>query len=238
MKVPKKVLVFAIIIGLITVIGLNYYINNLSSTKRNQIIYSKVVFANNRIPQNIRVTADMVKIKTIPAEAVHPQAITSLDKVIGKTSCAEIIAGEQVLSNRIVIDPKKAALAYRIPQNMRAVTIPNNEIQGVAGYINIGDKIDILATYKDKDINPVSTTYTQLQNIEVIAVGNAKTSEEDKKKSLSASITLSVKPAQAEVLVYALANGSLHYTLRNPIDTEKTNLNFYNPTNFSTYKER
>jgi pilus assembly protein CpaB len=52
---------------------------------------------------------------------------------------------------------------------MRAISIPITEVSGVAGYINPGDKIDILATYDNKDVNPVSITYTQLQNIEVAA---------------------------------------------------------------------
>lgn len=224
--------------GLLTVVGLNYYIKNLSKEQTKPVSYSQVVAAVNKIPANVKITTEMITLKSIPTESVHPEAITSPDKVVGKTSSSEILSGEVILSNKIVVDTQKATLAYRVPENMRAISIPNSEVSGVAGYINVGDKIDILVTYDKKDINPVTTTYTQLQNIEVAAVGSDKVSAEDSKKAVSGSITVFVKPAQAEILAYAVSNGTLFYTLRNPVDSGKAGLNFYNSTNFATYKER
>lgn len=238
MKTDKKILIFAVLIGLLTVFGLSNYINKLKNVEKNQIPYSQVVIAINTIPANVKVTADMVALKSIPTESVHAEAITSVDKIIGGVPKVEIVKGEQILSSRIVIDATKATLAYRVPQKMRAISMPISEVSGVAGFINVGDKIDILVTYEKEDINPVSTTYTQLQNIEVVAVGGAKLSVEDKQKALPASITVLVKPAQAEVITYAISNGTLFFTLRNPIDSEKASLKYYNSTNFSTYNER
>lgn len=237
MKIGKKVLIFAIIIGLLTVFGLNKYIKGLSTAQVVQIPYSKVVTAVNTIPANVVITAEMVALKSMPSESVHPEAATTLDKVVGRTSNSDIVKDEQILSSRLV-DTSKSTLAYRVPEGMRAVAIPNSEISGVAGYINAGDKIDILATYDKEDIAPVSTTYTQLQNIEVAAVGSLALSQSDQQKAMPASITVFVKPAQAEVLAYAIANGSLFCSLRNPVDAGKSDLDLYNSTNFSTYKER
>jgi len=238
LKINKKILIFAVLIGLVTVFGLSIYIKSLPSSEKNQVSYSKVVVAANIIPANVQITADMVTLKSVPSESVHPEAFTAVEKIIGKTTSSEIIKGEQVLASRVVTDTSKSNLAYRIPANMRAVTIPSSEISGVAGYINVGDKIDILATYNKKDINPVPTTYTQLQNIEVAAVGSIIKTSDDGKKALPASITVFVKPAQAEVLAYAVSNGSLYMTLRNPVDKGKADLNYYNSQNFSSYKER
>jgi pilus assembly protein CpaB len=238
LKIDKKILIFAILIGLLTVFGLGRYINKLTKVQENQVSYSQVVIANNTIPANAKVTAEMVTLKSIPTEAMHVEAITSLDKIIGGVTKVEIVKGEQILSSRVVMDAKQATLAYRVPKDMRAISMPTSEVSGVAGFINIGDKIDILATYDKEDIKPVSTTYTQLQNIEVVAVGSAKLSAEDKEKALPVSITVIVKPAQAEVITYAISNGTLFFTLRNPVDLGKVNLEFYNSENFSTYKGR
>lgn len=238
MKINKKILIFAVLIGLLTVFGLNYYINNVESSHKSQVSYSEVVVAVNTIPANVKVTADMVTLKSIPTESVYPEAITSVDKIVGGVSKVEIVKGEQILSSRVVIDAQKATLAYKVPENMRAISMPISEVSGVGGYINVGDKIDILATYEKEEVNLVSTTYTQLQNIEVAAVGNAKLSEADKQTTLPTSITVFVKPAQAEIIAYALSNGTLTFTLRNPVDSGKVDLNLYNSTNFSTYKER
>lgn len=238
MKTNKKILIIAILIGLLTVLGLSFYINGIENAEKKKDAYSQVVVAVNTIPANVKITADMVKVKSIPTESINTEAITSVDKIIGGISKTEMVKDEQILSSRVVVDARQATLAYRVPQNMRAIAIPTSEVSGVAGFINVGDKIDILATYNKNDINTVSTTYTQLQNIEVVAVGNAKLSAEDSQKALPASITVLVKPAQAEVLVYAISNGNLSFTLRNPADSGKANLNFYNSTNFSTYGER
>lgn len=238
MKINKKILIFAVLIGLVTVFGLSVYLKKLPSSEKNQVSYSKVVVAANIIPAKVQITADMVILKSVPSESVHPEAFTAVEKVIGKTTNSEIIKGEQLLADRVVTDTSKASLAYSIPQNMRAITIPSTEITGVAGYISAGDKIDILVTYNKKDINPVTTTYTQLQNIEVAAVGSSVKASDDGKKALPASITLFVKPAQAEVLAYAVSNGTLYMTLRNPIDKGKADLSYYNSENFSSYKER
>jgi len=234
----KKIIIFAVLIGLLTVFGLYYYMDNQGTDQKVEIPYTKVVVAVNVIPANTKITAEMLTMKSIPTESVHSEAITSFDKIVGKISKAEIISGEQVLSSRIILDDSKATLAYRVPQNMRAISIPNTEVTGVAGNINVGDKIDILVTYNNKDINPVVTTYTQLQNVEVVAVGSAKLPADDKQKGMPASITVIVKPEQAEVLAYATLNGSFCFTLRNPIDSARIGLKYYNSTNFSTYLER
>lgn len=238
MKIDKKILIFAVLIGLVTVFVLGNYISKLTNTQQSQVSYSQIVIANNTIPANVKVTADMVTLKSIPTESIHAEAITSVDKIIGGVLKVEIVKGEQILSSRVVIDAKQATLAYRVPENMRAISMPTSEVSGVAGFINVGDKIDISVTYDKKDINLVATTYTQLQNVEVAAVGNAKLSVEDSQKALPASITVLVKPEQAEVIAYAISNGTLIFTLRNPADQEKVDLDLYNSTNFSTYEGR
>lgn len=238
MKAQKKILFFAVLIGLLTIFALNRYINSLQKVQQVQIPYSKVVVATTIIPPNVKITGDMVTLKSVPAESVHPEAITSIDKVIGKIPNSQIVKDEQILSSRILVDTAKATLAYKVPENMRAVTIPSSEITGVAGYINVGDKIDILVNYKDPKINPLPSTYTQFQNIEVAAVGPSNSAATEEKKGVSGSITVFVNPTQAEALVYAVTNASLFLTLRNPVDTAKPTLNFYNASNFSTFNER
>lgn len=94
MKSNKKILIFAILIGLITVFGVRHYINKMTNIEETQIPYSQVVVALNNIPANVKVTSEMVAVKSIPTESIHPEAIIAVDKVIGVTSNAEIVKGE------------------------------------------------------------------------------------------------------------------------------------------------
>lgn len=236
MKFNKKVFAIAVMLGLVTVFFLSYYINSI--TKETAVPQAQVVVAYNSIPAHVKITSDMVQLKSVSADSLHPEAFTSVDEVIGSVSKDDIIKDEQILSSRVVNDGTGVNLSYRIPENMRAITIPINEISGVAGNIIVGDKIDILITYEDPKINPDPTTYTQFQNIEVLGLGSAKLTEEEKNAQLPSSITLLVNPSQSEVLAYATLKGIYHFTLRNPADAGKKAITPFNASNFASYKER
>jgi pilus assembly protein CpaB len=122
---------------------------------------------------------------------------------------------------------------------MRAITIPSEEISGVGGYMVAGDKIDILVSYSDTEINPEKVLYTQLQNIEVLEVGpNVTLKKEDQQSTVTSSITVIVTPEQAEVVAFAAVNGSFHFTLRNPMDKTKVKLDQFGSENFNVWRDR
>lgn len=236
MKVNKRILLIGVILGLITVFFLNKYIQTLNKVEDvgTTSSYSQVVVAQTSIPAHIRITEDMVKLASIPTDGIHPDAVTDLDKVIGSISKAEIINEEQVLLGRIVVEDINENLSYRIPENMRAITIPVNEVTGVANYISVGDNIDILVTY---DIEG-SKTYTQIQNIEVLELGSLKKPTEAEVIEQPNTITILVSPEQAEVIAFATINGSFHLTLRSPIDINKIELDHYGFDNFESFRMR
>jgi len=249
MKVNKRILLIGVLLGLITVFFLNRYINSLNQTEEAVAAtsYSEVVVAAKSIPAHVKITGDMLMLSSIPIEAIHPDAMLALDKVVGGISRSEIINGEQVLSGRIVTDDIKATLSYQIPENMRAMTIPVNEVSGVANYIDVGDKVDILVSYEFEVKDPageeksIPYTYTQLQNIEVVALGGLKASGEEgvvETIEQPATITVLVNPEQAEVVAFANINGQFHLTLRSPIDLDINELEYYSTTNFESFRVR
>ena len=239
MKINKKVMIIAIVCGLLTVLGLSYYLNSSKQTVTKTGTYSDVVVAVNTIPAYVKISSEMLTLKSLPTEAVHPDAVASVASIVGGITNAEISKDEQVLKSRVVTENTEAGLAYRIPENMRAMTIPVTEITGVAGYINKGDNVDILVSYNDKDTTnlPKASVFTQLQNLKVLVIGNAaKTTKEG--QALPGSLTLLVNPEQAEVLVYALNHGTMNLALRNPVDNKINSLTFYNASNFDSYRTR
>lgn len=116
MKVNKGMLLLGVILGLITVFFLSRYINTLSQDEEvTAASYIDVVVAANTIPEHVNITEEMVTIASIPEDGVHPDAMKSLDSVIGGISRTEIINGEQILSGRIVTEDIEATLSYKIP---------------------------------------------------------------------------------------------------------------------------
>ena len=52
------------------------------------------------------------------------------------------------------------------------------------------------------------------------------------------SFTVMVSPEQAEVLAYAIMNGTIQCALRNPVDNIKAELQMFGDDNFSTWRDR
>lgn len=245
----KRILIVAAILGLITVVALNYYLTSLDKAGLAAVPHTEVVVAEYTIPVHTRITAEMLKLESIPSEAVHPEAITSINQAVGGISRGDIVKGEQILSSRVATEEGRTTLSYRVPEGMRAISIPVGEVSGVAGYIAPGDRIDVLISYdisQEKDVEAevekapeeILTTYTVFQNIKVLATGEFSREQEEEESQVVSTVTLAVKPAQAEVLAYANLAGFFHLTLRSPTDENQEDLDYYNLGNFETFRER
>ncbi|UNC93454.1 Flp pilus assembly protein CpaB [Candidatus Contubernalis alkaliaceticus] len=244
----KRIYIAAVILGLITVITLNYYLKTLDKPAFADIPHTEVVVAVNTIPEHTRITADMLQLESLPSEAIHPEAILSLSDAVDGISRTDIIKGEQVLASRVTSEDRRASLSYRVPEGMRAISIPVNEVSGVAGYISAGDKVDIMVSYligetKDTDTDTESqeehtVVYTVLQNVTVLAAGAFTQQRDDEESQMVGTITLAVGPEQAEVLAFAFRMGVFHLTLRSPLDETRVNLDSYGTHNFETFRER
>ncbi len=203
------------------------------------------------IPQHIKITEEMLKVKSVPEEAIHKDAAKTTADLVGFTTKVEILADEQILITKIAKSDEKTGLSYKIPENMRAIVVPTTEVSGLAGYLAKGDKIDLLATYTNRPITGAVTiagegerleTFTQLQNLEVLEIGIVETIDETgkvvKAQGVPTSVTLLVTPQQAEVISLMLSNGTFQMTLRNPVDGIKVPLDHYGSDNFDDWRNR
>jgi len=237
MKTKKRIWIITGIMAFVTTGMIYFYLQQVeAASKDNTIEMSEVVVALNEIPAHVKVTEEMLEIKEIPTEAVHADAYTAIADVIGGTTTTELISGEQVLTDRIVTDVGESELSYRIPENMRAITVATNEVNGVGGYIVAGDKLDILVSQTPSESAQV--IYTQLQNIEVLERGAYAETDDAAQTGVPTSLTLLVTPAQAEVIAYAAMNGTFQFTLRNPVDTAKQEVVGYGTDNYDSWRER
>lgn len=237
MKTKKRIWIITGILALLTTGMIYLYLKQVeASAQENKVEMSEVVVALTAIPAHVKVTEEMLEIKEIPSEAVHADTYTAIEEIVGKTTKTELIAGEQVLSERIVATDEEAELAYRIPENMRAITVATSEVDGVGGYIMTGDKLDILVSYTPSE--GAQVVYTQLQSIEVLERGPNADTADSSGSGVPTSLTLLVTPAQAEVIAYGNLNGSFYYTLRNPVDTAWQDLGGYGTDNFDSWRER
>lgn len=231
MNMKKRVIILAIIFSIITSVLVYLYLSSVDVPAAS-IVSNKtdVVVAASTIPENVIITAEMLSIVSLSTDAVHGDSAKTMEEVVSFLSKNEIIAGEQVLKSRVVTDLSSGALAFRIPEGLRAMTISSNEISGVAGFIAVGDSVDILVSYTDvAALGEGLQITTQFQNIEVLAKGPALSgvTGEQSDTGVSSSLTLLVTPEEAQMLVYASASGSINMTLRNPLDISTVDVKEY-----------
>jgi pilus assembly protein CpaB len=236
-KTKKRIWIITGILALITTGMIYLYLKQVeAAAQENTVEMSEVVVVLTTIPVHTKVTEDMLEIREIPSEAVHADTYKAIADVVGGTTTTELIAGEQVLTERIVENGEGAGLSYRIPESMRAITVATSEVDGVGGYVNAGDKLDILVSHLPSE--GAQAVYTQLQNIEVLERGPNDGSADSSESGVPTSLTLLVTPAQAEVIAYGNLNGTIYYTLRNPVDAAKQDLSGYGTDNFDSWRER
>lgn len=237
MQTKKRIWIITGILALLTTAMVYFYLKQVeAASQENKVEMSEVVVALTPIPAHVKVTEEMLGIKEIPVEAVHTDTYTKIADVVGGTTTTELIAGEQVLTERIVATDEDAALAYRIPENMRAMTVATSEVDGVGGYVMAGDKLDVLVSYTPSEGAQVA--YTQLQNIEVLERGPNNDAADSSASGVPTSLTLLVSPAQAEVIAFGSLNGTIYFTLRNPVDSNWQDLGGYGTDNFDSWRER
>ena len=121
-----------------------------------------------------------------------------------------IEANEPILSSKITGPGQRATLSAMIADGMRAVTIRVNDVDGVAGFVLPGDRVDVALT-RQADKN--NTNDVVLQNVKVLAIDQIADERTDK-PSIARAVTLEVNSTDAQKLALASTVGTLSLMLR------------------------
>lgn len=93
---------------------------------------------------------------------------------------------------------------------MKAVTVRVNDVEGVAGFVLPGDRVDVLLTRRDEKN---STTDVVLQNVPVLAIDQLADERANAPKIVKA-VTLEVDTVAAQKLTLSAQLGVLSLALR------------------------
>jgi len=194
-----------------------------------------VVVAYDQIPARTEVKEGMVAIETRAIGTLPPGVATRLDEVVGKVARVDIPRGPIVQAQLAAKDPGVFGLAIQVPKFMRAVTVAIDPIIGVAGFLQPGDHVDVVATFME---GKAAVTKTVLQDVELLAKGKQIVEESPQPQSgiqrisgeqagqpqEAPNATLAVSPGDAEKLILAESMGKLRLTLRPIDDTDQVAL--------------
>jgi pilus assembly protein CpaB len=178
-----------------------------------------VVVAADEIQIGAKLDTHDVRVVTLPASAVPPGAYSRPAQVLGRGAVLPIGQGEFILPSKLAAANAGTGLPSMIPPGMRAVSVRVNDVVSVAGFVQPGTRVDVLATGGQGNGNDRQTT-TVLENVAVIAVGkNLDRNSPD--APVAPVITLLVSPDDAQKLALVSQEGRIQLSLRNPLDTKK-----------------
>lgn len=145
----------------------------------------------------------------------------TVDEVLAGESPPVVVLGiganEAVLPSKLSTGVPRRGLTARIPDGLRAIAIPVNDVRGVGGFVLPGDVVDVLhtTTVGRRDDQPVSRTL--MQGLTVLGV-DQRSDEEQENAVVVKVVTLLATPQQAKTLTLSQQVGHLTLALRNEGD--------------------
>ena len=176
-----------------------------------------VVVAARDIPARTKLTASLLRVRSVPPGEVPDGAMEAAAEAVGKVSMQPLPSGAAVTQSRVTAPSAALGMAFALPPSLRAVTVATDPADGVDLFVRPDDHVDILAT--DEPGSGPADVRTVLQNVRLLAVGT-QTSPDPPPDSVpvpasgASHVTVAVSPAQAQALVLAAARGHLHLALR------------------------
>jgi Flp pilus assembly protein CpaB len=227
----KFPLMIAVVIGVAALFAINQYVKKMQQQAADQLKGQIVVAANVDIPAGTVLTVQMLGPKEVPPQFIPSQAIQGSDSVkqiLGTKTSVAIHAGQMVLWSDLV-NETHGGLAAIIPEGEGAFTVSIDK--GVKpGLIQPNDHIDLIGSFAvPKPSQPLPTTAATaatwrqgsdvvnvclLQNVQVLAVGDAFGGGVRSQSDAGGGLTLALTLAEAQMLMFAEQNGTLGAVLR------------------------
>ena len=125
-------------------------------------VISRQVVAIRDIPPRTLITRAMVREEETDNPA--PTAFSSINDVVGKLSNADSIQVGQPLEIGSVITPLQRVIPanFEVPAGLRAVAVYVDPNTTAAGLIDIGDRVDVIAIYKQSFDKQSTERYEQI----------------------------------------------------------------------------
>src|ERR1700716_1637765 len=183
---------------------------------------TKVVVAKNNISARTKIQASDLQLASI--SPAPPQYFPDINAVAGKSARVDIPAGAPVTANLVAASGdllSSSDIAYLpIPSGYVAVTVPTGEQVGVGGYVQVGDRITMLATINTSLLGAfpgAPVVRTVFRDLDIIRVGPAS-EQSGPGGQVTSSLTLLSTACDAEYLFCLLNNSTMKYALESFTD--------------------
>ncbi|WFL76631.1 Flp pilus assembly protein CpaB [Altererythrobacter arenosus] len=212
----------AIFFGLIAVYLANSYFSGVEERQAREAEANRmaqIVVATQDFQFGTPLATTNLRLANWPANSVPQGAFVSIEEATrgGRVALRPIAIGEPILSTKVSGEGGRATLASILPEELRAVSIPVNQVSGVGGFVRAGDVVDVMLTRRipgegaDRDDQ---MTFVVLENVLVLAIDQVADENQTEPK-VGSTATLQTDILGAQKLTLARQVGSLSLALRN-----------------------
>jgi pilus assembly protein CpaB len=150
----------------------------------------------------------------------RPEATKEIE---GSIARAPFLAGEPIREPKLVKANGSGFMAAILPTGMRAISTEISPETGAGGFILPNDRVDVILSKRDKNPDKsgsadIVNSEIILANVRVLAIDQAPKEKDGQNVVVGKTVTLELKPEQAETLARARQTGTLALALRSIAD--------------------
>ena len=133
-----------------------------------------------------------------------------------RMTLASIARNEPILRSKVTAPGQRATLSTILDPGKRAVTVRVDDVRGVAGFIQPGDRVDVVMIRVGTE-SKTGEGYSDviLQSAKVLAIDQI-TGERTEQATIAKAVTLEVSEEEAQKILLATNVGRLSLILRQP----------------------
>jgi pilus assembly protein CpaB len=175
-----------------------------------------IVVASHDLTIGSKLDQSSTKMTRWSRDSVPPGAFTDPGSVMGQYTKTGFVENEPIVADRLFSGIKNAGvLPLLIPNGMRAMSVPVDEVSDISGFVLPHTHVDIVVTVG-------AYSKIVLQNVEVLATAQDIEKINDQPQVVH-TITVLVTPQDAERLALASGQGGLRLAMRNYDDSKVVN---------------
>jgi pilus assembly protein CpaB len=158
----------------------------------------------------------------------------AMKEVAGSIARAPFIAGEPIREQKLVKADGSGFMAAILPTGMRAISTEISPETAAGGFILPNDRVDVILSRREKNPDGHGADLVNseiiLNNVRVLAIDQAPKEKDGTSALIGKTVTLELKPEQAETLARARQSGTLTLALRSIADVNLVEANADNAT--------
>lgn len=209
----------ALFAGMLTLFYVTNYKQRVQQAEKNVTVLVAARDIRAGMPGEDVLKKGLVVPREVPQKTVAPGSFTRPGQITTLVTVDRIYAGEQVTASRFRPESQRGVRAD-LKGTLRAVQVAGDQNQLLAGTLNAGDHVDVVASVKykvsagDRELDRVATRVI-LRDIVVL---RAPASAPDASAtSQEANVQLALSDSQSQKLFYAVRNGEWTLALRPPV---------------------